>query len=346
MTQKKSPTNQKTNDRLAEAPVPGEAHETEAEELAVEDCVYRPDIARKLAEIGAKLKDDALRSQADAVAAKQTDYVAEAVRLGAMLEAKWAAVCAKNHGGDRKSKKSSGHACPLDFTRLNKGISFNSQKETTDSSSPSSEEISSPAEAPSFTDFCNRVFGPGSERNMRRYRFLGRRWLLAATEPLHPQSNELAVEMHGDRALPDAAAVLLMNAGGEKGGLTLRHWIAGRSLRRLIADLRRADAEAQDEEDAEFRRLRTGTEIPPAPEDSGEPDAAPAPKDDAWRQLNLPGFVTAAKNEMQCAFRNLEEASGKAPSDELTRLWTDYRDALARTLRKAEAKLSILKNQK
>lgn len=181
---------------------------------------------------------------------------------------------------------------------------------------------------------------------MRRYRFLGRRWLLAATEPLHPQSNELAVEMHGDRALPDAAAVLLMNAGGEKGGLTLRHWIAGRSLRRLIADLRRADAEAQEEEDAELRRLRTGTEIPPAPEDSGEPDAAPAPKDDAWRQLNLPGFVTAAKNEMQCAFRNLEEASGKAPADELTRLWTDYRDALARTLRKAETKLSILKNQK
>lgn len=314
--------------------------EAEVAEVAVEDCVYRPDIARKLAEIGAKLKDDALRSQADAVAAKQTDYVAEAVRLGAMLEAKWAAICkARIFATLEKSPKRKGSDTRVQAyrTRLNKGISFNSQKETDESTSPSSQ---------TFAAWCEGVFGPGSGRNMRRYRWLGRRWLLAATEPLHPQSNELAVEMHGDRALPDAAAVLLMNAGGEKGGLTLRHWIAGRSLRRLIADLRRADAEAQEEEDAELRRLRTGTEIPPAPEDSGEPDAAPAPKDDAWRQLNLPGFVTAAKNEMQCAFRNLEEASGKAPADELTRLWTDYRDALARTLRKAEAKLSILKNQK
>lgn len=67
------------------------------EELMVEDGVYRPEIARELAEIGAKLKDDALRSQADAVAAKQTDYVAEAVRLGAMLEAKWAAICNTNN---------------------------------------------------------------------------------------------------------------------------------------------------------------------------------------------------------------------------------------------------------
>lgn len=179
---------------------------------------------------------------------------------------------------------------------------------------------------------------------MRRYRFLGRRYLLAATARLHSQSNDLAAEMHGDRALPDAAAVLLMNAGGEKGGLTLRNWIAGRSLRRLIADLRRADAEATDEEDAELRPLRTATEIPPASEADGNPDAVPA-ADDAWRQLNLPGFVTAAKNEMHTAFRNLESASGKAPNDELRRLWTNYRDALASTLRKTEAKLSILQGE-
>ncbi len=274
--------------------------------------IYREDIAAKLEKIGRKLQDEMLADQAERVATKQADFVTEAVRLGLMLEAKFAAICAENVGG-RPSTKT------LD-TRVQ---GFNAE---------------------SFPSYCSRVFGAGSERNMRRYRWLGRRYLQAATEPLHPQSGELAKCLQGTEGF-DAEGTLLGVASGGKGGLTLRTWVAGRSISQLIRDLRRVEADAENEEVAEQKRgvLKAEADAAHAELTEGEPDSAGS--DDAvWKQMNLPLELRATKAEISRSFERLEAASGVAPQGVLRKLWTDYRNALAAKVRAAEAKLALLKD--
>lgn len=282
--------------------------------------IYREDIAAKLEKIGRKLQDEMLADQAERVATKQADFVTEAVRLGLMLEAKFAAICAaREAAGLEKSPKRKG----LD-TRV--------------------QAINETPVPESFPDYCERVFGAGSERNMRRYRWLGRRYLQAATEPLHPQSGELAKCLQGTEGF-DAEGTLLGVASGGKGGLTLRTWVAGRSISQLIRDLRRVEADAEDEEVAEQKRgvLKAEADAAHAELTEGEPDSAGS--DDAvWKQMNLPLELRATKAEISRSFERLEAASGVAPQGVLRKLWTDYRNALAAKVRAAEAKLALLKD--
>lgn len=271
--------------------------------------IYREDIAAKLEKIGGKLQDEMLADQAERVATKQADFVTEAVRLGLMLEAKFAAICAANRSA----------GIPLD-TRVQR------------------------SDPESFPQYCSRVFGAGSERNMRRYRWLGRRYLQAATEPLHPQSGELAKCLQGTEGF-DAEGTLLGVASGGKGGLTLRTWVAGRSISQLIRDLRRVEADAEDEEVAEQKRgvLKAEADAAHAELTEDEPDSAGS--DDAvWKQMNLPLELRATKAEISRSFERLEAASGVAPQGVLRKLWTDYRNALAAKVRAAEAKLALLKD--
>lgn len=271
--------------------------------------IYREDIAAKLEKIGGKLQDEMLADQAERVATKQADFVTEAVRLGLMLEAKFASICAANRSA----------GIPLD-TRVQR------------------------SEPESFPAYCSRVFGAGSERNMRRYRWLGRRYLQAATESLHPQSGELAKCLQGTEGF-DAEGTLLGVASGGKGGLTLRTWVAGRSISQLIRDLRRVEADAEDEEVAEQKRgvLKAEADAAHAELTEGEPDSAGS--DDAvWKQMNLPLELRATKAEISRSFERLEAASGVAPQGVLRKLWTDYRNALAAKVRAAEAKLALLKD--
>lgn len=287
-----------------------------AAEVAVEGGVYRADVAARLEKIGAALTDSQLADQADAVAAKQAGYVAAAVTLGAMLEAKWAAICKANIEKGRPKKT-------LD-TRVQGFVD------------------------PSFPQFCERVFGPGSARNMRRYRWLGRRYLLAATEALHAHSSELASSLQaGEGAPEDAEKLMLQLATGTAGGLTLRNWIAGRSLSSLIRDLRAAEAEALAEEAAEaaadadrLRREAAEKELAAA-DPEAEADAG-TPEGEAWRQLDLPGFLSLARRETESAYDALDRAAGVAPRGVLKKLWTDYRAMLAAKVAAADAKLLIL----
>ena len=202
-------------------------------ELEIADDGYRADVAETLAAIGGKLTDGMLAEQAANVAKKQAGYVAEAVRMGLMLEAKFAAVCRANRAGNGFQPTRTDtcvHSCGDGRNGMN-------EKNVPES----------------FPAYCERVFGAGTERNMRRYRWLGRRYLRAATEALQTQSSELAKALQAEESF-DAEAVMLAVASGNAGGLTLRNWIAGRSLSQLITDLRQADAEACREEAEERAR--------------------------------------------------------------------------------------------
>lgn len=196
----------------------------------------------------------------------------------------------------------------------------------------------------SFPAYCERVFGAGTERNMRRYRWLGRRYLRAATEALQPQSSELAKALQAEESF-DAEAVMLAVATGNAGGLTLRNWIAGRSLSQLITDLRQADAEACREEAEERARENAKAALKAEEEESGPvPDDEPENPDAEWKQMNLPLEIRAAKQEVARAFERLDAASGIAPKPALFKLWTDYRNALAAKVRAADAKLALLRD--
>lgn len=314
----------KTTSKTSEKIVPEAAEVVPAAsvvEVAVEGGVYRSDVAARLEKIGAALTDSQLADQADAVAAKQAGYVAAAVTLGAMLEAKWAAICAKNRSAGKNNLK-------------HQPIGVDTRVHTDN--------------IPSFPQFCERVFGPGSARNMRRYRWLGRRYLLAATEALHAHSSELASSLQaGEGAPEDAEKLMLQLATGTAGGLTLRNWIAGRSLSSLIRDLRAAEAEALAEEAAEaaaeadrLRREAAEKELAEAT-DEAEADAG-TPEGEAWRQLDLPGFLSLARRETESAYDALDRAAGIAPRGVLKKLWTDYRAMLAAKVAAADAKLLIL----
>lgn len=289
---------------------------------------YRPDVAEKIAALGAKITDEMLVDQSHDVHKKQADFVAAAVRLGLMLEAKFAAICKANRAGNGERTRFTANGSALPFAD-------DENKERNEKNVPES-----------FPEFCRRVFGAGTDSNMRRYRWLGRRYLQAATETLHPQSSDLAKSLqHADSI--DAEALMLDNAGGKNGGLSLRNWIAGRSLRQLIVDLRQADSDASKEEAAEGFRALALAERDAANDElaAGEPEPdtpEAAENDKLWRQMNLPGFVKLAKQEAQIAFERIEDASGIAPRAVLKKLWTDYRNALAAKVKAADAKLSIL----
>ena len=288
--------------------------------LEIADDGYRADVAETLAAIGGKITEEMLLRQAVSVAKKQADYVAEAVRMGLMLEAKFAAVCrAREAAGLEKSPKRKG----LD-TRV--------------------QAINETQNPESFPAYCERVFGAGTERTMRRYRWLGRRYLRAATEALQPQSSELAKALQSEESF-DAEATILAVASGTAGGLTLRNWIAGRSLSQLILDLRQADADACKEEADERVRENAKAALKAEEEESGPvPDDEPENPDATWKQMNLPLEIRAAKQEVARAFERLDAASGIAPKPALFKLWTDYRNALAAKVRAADAKLALLKD--
>lgn len=319
-------------------------------ELEIVKEGYRADVAETLAAIGGKITEEMLLRQAVSVARKQADYVAEAVRMGLMLEAKFAAVCRANRdkgkqnlrnvgvdtrvhtdvngnragNGERTRFTANGHACPF---------ADDENKERNEKNVPES-----------FPAYCERVFGAGTERNMRRYRWLGRRYLRAATEALQTQSSELAKALQAEESF-DAEAVMLAVASGNAGGLTLRNWIAGRSLSQLITVLRQADAEACREEAEERARENAKAALKAEEEESGPvPDDAPEDPDAEWKQMNLPLEIRAAKQEVARAFEKLDAASGIAPKPALFKLWTDYRNALAAKVRAADAKLALLKN--
>ena len=295
-------------------------------ELEIVNEGYRADVAETLAAIGGELTDGMLAEQAANVAKKQAGYVAEAVRMGLMLEAKFAAVCRANRAGngERTRFTANGHACPFAVDGRN-GVNEKNVPE-------------------SFPAYCERVFGAGTERNMRRYRWLGRRYLRAATEALQPQSSELAKALQAEECF-DAEATMLAVATGNAGGLTLRNWIAGRSLSQLITDLRQADAEACKEEAEERARENAKAAVKAEEEESGPvPDDEPENPDAEWKQMNLPLEIRAAKQEVARAFERLDAASGIAPKPALFKLWTDYRNALAAKVRAADAKLALLKD--
>lgn len=183
---------------------------------------------------------------------------------------------------------------------------------------------------------------------MRRYRWLGRRYLLAATEALHAHSSELASSLQaGEGAPEDAEKLMLQLATGTAGGLTLRNWIAGRSLSSLIRDLRAAEADALAEEaseaaaDAERLRREAAEKELAAADPEAEADAG-TPEGEAWRQLDLPGFLSLARRETESAYDALDRAAGVAPRGVLKKLWTDYRTMLAAKVAAADAKLLIL----
>ena len=166
----------------------------------------------------------------------------------------------------------------------------------------------------------------------------------AATEALQTQSSELAKALQAEESF-DAEAVMLAVASGNSGGLTLRNWIAGRSLSQLITDLRQADADACREEAEERARENAKAALKAEEEESGPvPDDAPEDPDAEWKQMNLPLEIRAAKQEVARAFEKLDAASGIAPKPALFKLWTDYRNALAAKVRAADAKLALLKN--
>lgn len=231
------------------APVPA------AENTATEIVDPAAERAAKLAAIGDAITDADLRDAEAAAEKKKGEFAIAAIRLGLMLEAKFAAISAENSAANlRRGSRMA--------TRCHSGNS-----ET-------------------FPQFCARVFGAEKTRSLRGYRMLARRWFDAATEPQHAHGSELAKSLH-EACNGDAGGGICTLIADCERALPIADFVAGRSLRRLIDDLRRADEDAEEEEAAEAR-AEAAQEAAKRVERLHNPTAATIPDIPPYQQtLNL-----------------------------------------------------------